>query len=95
MGNFATCMQAETRDEAVILRLGRSWAKTRRHTFESEWRWNQEELDSLHRKASCCEVRLGPMCMLAPQRVASACEAVRLVVFIDSASTFLCPQCVL
>ena len=35
MGNFATCTQGETGDEAVILRLGRSWAKTRRHTFEN------------------------------------------------------------
>jgi hypothetical protein len=25
-GNLGTCMQAETRDEAVMLRLGRSWA---------------------------------------------------------------------
>ena len=32
------------------------------------WWWDQEESDSLHRKASCCAVRLGPMCMLAPQR---------------------------
>src|ERR1700740_3108882 len=35
---------------------------------EIGWRQNQDVSDSLHRKASCCEVRLGPMFMLAPQR---------------------------
>jgi hypothetical protein len=30
--------------------------------------WDHEVSDSLHRKASCCAVRLGPMDMLAPQR---------------------------
>jgi hypothetical protein len=35
-GKFATCMRVETRDEAAILRLERSWPKTCQHTFESD-----------------------------------------------------------
>ena len=31
------------------------------------WGWNHEVSASVHRKASCCAVRLGPMHMLAPQ----------------------------
>jgi hypothetical protein len=68
-GNLAICRQAGRGDKAVVLRLGRRCAKTCRHTFEGDWMgWNHEESASLHRKASCCEVRLGPMFMLAPQR---------------------------
>ena len=36
-GNFASCMLTRIGDKAVVLRLGRSCAKTCRHTFESDW----------------------------------------------------------
>ena len=68
-GNFATCGETGTGDKAVVLWLGRSCAKTCGHTFESHWIGRDHEVsDSLHRKASCCAVRLGPMDILAPQR---------------------------
>ena len=36
-GNSAICPQTGTGDEAVVLWLGRSCAKTCGHTFESRW----------------------------------------------------------
>ena len=36
-GSFATCGETGTGDEAVVLWLGRSCAKTCGHTFESRW----------------------------------------------------------
>jgi hypothetical protein len=36
-GNFATCMRAGIGDKAVVLQLGRRWAKTCLHAFESDW----------------------------------------------------------
>jgi hypothetical protein len=36
-GNFAIRMQAGTGDKRVVFGLGRRWAKTCRHTFESDW----------------------------------------------------------
>ena len=36
-GNFAICMRAGIGDKAVVSRLGRRWAKTCLHAFESDW----------------------------------------------------------
>ena len=36
-GNFAICARAGAGEKAVVLRLGRRYAKTCRHTFGSEW----------------------------------------------------------
>ena len=35
--NFVLCAQSTTGDKAVVLRFGRSCAKTCQHTFESGW----------------------------------------------------------
>ena len=67
-GNFASCMLTRIGDKAVVLRLGRRCGRRAGTRLRAiGWRWNQEESESWHRKASCCEVRLGPMRMLAPQ----------------------------